>query len=78
MRILPYTQLPLQHRINLGSTVVNIGCMNLIPTSNVISTTFHTFVLLTVLPEILREGVATWDSGVLMDDKITEKQSNSK
>ena len=46
-----YTQLPLQHRINLGSTVVNIGRMNLIPTSNVISTTFHTFLPLTVLPE---------------------------
>ena len=46
-----YTQLPLKHRINLGSTVVNIGHMILIPTSNVISTTFHTFLHLTVLPE---------------------------
>ena len=46
-----YTQLPLQHRINLDSTVVNIGRMNLIPTLNVISTTFHTFLSLTVLPE---------------------------
>ena len=46
-----YTQLPPGHLINMGSTVVNIGCMNLIPTSNVISTTFHTFLPLTVSPE---------------------------
>ncbi len=46
-----YTQLPLQHHINLGSTFVNIGRMNLIPTLNLILTTFHTFLPLTVLPE---------------------------
>jgi hypothetical protein len=46
-----YTQLPLHDRINLGSTVVNIGRMNLNPTSNVILTTFHIFLPLTILPE---------------------------
>jgi hypothetical protein len=43
-----YTQLPLKNRINQG-TAVNIGGTELIPNSNVISTTIYTFMPLTVL-----------------------------
>ena len=42
---------PLQHHINQDSTAINIHRTELIPTSNVISSTFNIFLPLSVLHE---------------------------